>query len=99
MPDENKKRRKVSVPRPDAEDKAARFKKGTMVKTSVNEARERVNGLMESSADDPAVVEASGLLRRQKEALMTVYNYRDLPGDALIALVKRLVTSPLFSVS
>ena len=48
--------------------------------------------LMAAKEEDiPAVVEASGLLRRQKEALMTVYNYRDLPGDALIALVKRLV--------
>ena len=47
-----------------AEDKAARFKKGTMVKTSVNEARERVNGLMESSADDPAVAALDERLKK-----------------------------------
>lgn len=39
----------------------------------------------------PAVIEESGLLNRQKTALLTVYDYRMLPGDALIALVKRLV--------
>ena len=47
-----------------AEEKAARFKKGTMVKTSVNEARERVNGLMASSADDPAVVALDERLKK-----------------------------------
>ena len=47
-----------------AEDKAARFKTGTMVKTSVNEARERVNGLMESSADDPAVAALDERLKK-----------------------------------
>lgn len=40
----------------------------------------------------PSVVEESGLLKRQKEALMTVYEYRHLPGDALVALVRRLMT-------
>ncbi len=40
----------------------------------------------------PSVIAESGLLRRQKEALMTVYEYRSLPGDALIALVRRLMT-------
>lgn len=39
----------------------------------------------------PSVIEESGLLRRQKDALMTVYEYRSLPGDALIALVRRLM--------
>lgn len=39
----------------------------------------------------PSVIAESGLLRRQKEALNTVYEYRDLPGDALIALVRRLM--------
>ena len=43
-------------------------------------------------ADVPHVIEESGLLNRQKEALGTVYEYRALPGDALIALVKRLVS-------
>ena len=39
----------------------------------------------------PVVIEESGLLKRQKIALLTVYDYRILPGDALIALIKRLV--------
>jgi len=42
--------------------------------------------------DVPTVIENSGLLKRQKEALNTVYEYRDLPGDALVALVRRLVS-------
>ena len=40
----------------DAENKAARFKTGTMVKQSTREARERVDALLATSADDPAVV-------------------------------------------
>lgn len=40
----------------------------------------------------PAVIEGSGLVRRQKVALLTVYDYRTLPGDALVALIKRLVS-------
>ena len=40
----------------------------------------------------PVVIEESGLLKRQKVALLTVYDYRMLPGDALIALIKRLVS-------
>ena len=39
-----------------AEEKAARFKTGTMVKQSTKEARERVDELLKTSADDPAVV-------------------------------------------
>ena len=39
-----------------AEDKAARFKTGTMVKQSTREARERVDALLATSADDPAVI-------------------------------------------
>ncbi|HAM15486.1 MAG TPA: MotA/TolQ/ExbB proton channel family protein [Eggerthellaceae bacterium] len=39
----------------------------------------------------PGVVEESGLLNRQKLALLTVYDYRTLPGDMLVALVKRLM--------
>lgn len=39
----------------------------------------------------PSVIEESGLLRRQREALKTVYEYRNLPGDALIALVRRIM--------
>ena len=40
----------------------------------------------------PAVIEQSGLLNRQKVALLTVYDYRMLPGDALVALIRRLVS-------
>lgn len=40
----------------------------------------------------PAVIEGSGLVRRQKVALLTVYDYRALPGDALVALIRRLVS-------
>ena len=39
-----------------AEEKAARFKTGTMVKQSTREARQRVDELLKTSADDPAVV-------------------------------------------
>lgn len=49
--------------------------------------------LMAAKEDEiPGVIERSGLLKRQKVALLTVYDYRVLPGDALIALIKRLVT-------
>ena len=47
------------------------------------------------SADEenlPAVIEESGLIKRQKVALLTVYDYRTLPGDALVALIRRLVS-------
>lgn len=44
-----------------------------------------------SEGQIPAVVEESGLLKRQKEALNTVFEYRSLPGDALVALVRRLM--------
>ena len=48
--------------------------------------------LMAAKQDEiPHVIEESGLLNRQKKALLTVYDYRMLPGDALIALIKRLV--------
>ena len=39
----------------------------------------------------PGVIERSGLLNRQKMALLTVFDYRTLPGDMLVALVKRLL--------
>ena len=49
--------------------------------------------LMDAKEEDiPQVIADSGLLKRQKEALTTVYEYRTLPGDALVALVKRLVS-------
>jgi biopolymer transport protein ExbB/TolQ len=48
--------------------------------------------LMAAKEDEiPAVIEQSGLLNRQKIALLTVYDYRMLPGDALVALIRRLV--------
>ena len=48
--------------------------------------------LMAAQEDEiPGVIERSGLLNRQKTALLTVYDYRVLPGDALVALIKRLV--------
>ena len=48
--------------------------------------------LMAAKEEDiPQVIENSGLLNRQKEALNTVYEYRALEGDALVALVRRLV--------
>ncbi|MBO4351991.1 MAG: MotA/TolQ/ExbB proton channel family protein, partial [Eggerthellaceae bacterium] len=40
----------------------------------------------------PDVIKKSGLLKRQKAALLTVYEYRTLPGDALVALIRRLVS-------
>ena len=51
-----------------------------------------LNALMAADEKDvPLVVEQSGLLKRQKQALLTVYENRDLPGDALMALIKREV--------
>ena len=47
-----------------AEEKAARFKTGTMVKTSAQEARERVDALMQGSSDDPAVVALDERLKK-----------------------------------
>ena len=39
----------------------------------------------------PQTVRECGLLNRQKVALLTVYDYRSLPGDALMALARKLV--------
>lgn len=48
--------------------------------------------LMAAKEEDiPQVIADSRLLKRQKVALYTVYEYRALPGDALVALVRRLV--------
>ena len=44
-----------------------------------------------SDAEIPGIIKNSGLLNRQKAALLTVYDYRTLPGDALVALIRRLV--------
>lgn len=49
--------------------------------------------LMAARQDEiPDVIKKSGLLKRQKNALLTVYDYRTLPGDALVALIRRLVS-------
>lgn len=49
--------------------------------------------LMSAKQDEiPEVIKKSGLLKRQKAALLTVYDYRSLPGDALVALIRRLVS-------
>ena len=49
--------------------------------------------LMSAEQDEiPDVIKKSGLLKRQKTALLTVYDYRTLPGDALVALIRRLVS-------
>lgn len=44
-----------------------------------------------SDAELPGVIKGSGLLNRQKQALLTVYDYRMLPGDSLVALIRKLV--------
>lgn len=49
--------------------------------------------LMAAGQDEiPDVIKKSSLLKRQKAALLTVYDYRTLPGDALVALIRRLVS-------
>ena len=48
--------------------------------------------LDDASQEDVArVIETSGLLNRQKIALLTAFDYRTLPGDMLVALVRRLL--------
>ena len=41
----------------------------------------------------PEVIRSSKLLNRQKSALLTVFDYRTLPGDALLGLIRRLVNN------
>lgn len=41
----------------------------------------------------PEVIRSSQLLNRQKSALLTVFDYRTLPGDALLALIRRTVNA------
>ncbi len=43
------------------------------------------------SSSIPMVVADAGLLNRQKISLLTVFDYRSLPGDALMALARKLV--------
>jgi len=53
---------------------------------------EFLSDLMDADQDGiPLVIEKSGLLNRQKIALLTVYDYRKLPGDSLVALIKRVM--------
>jgi len=73
---------------------------GSIIAEGVNERRNYkaempkfLQSLM--SAQDariPSVIKQSGLLNRQKVALLKVYDYRTLPGDALVALIRRLVS-------
>ena len=50
--------------------------------------------LTSADQDDIArVIQESALLNRQKIAMLTVFDYRILSGDALIALIKRLVSN------
>lgn len=51
-----------------------------------------LDALADAEQDDmPRIIQESGLLNRQKTALLTVFDYRTLPGDMLVALVKRLL--------
>ena len=51
-----------------------------------------LRALIDAQGEDaPRVVAESGLLNRQKIALLTVFDYRALPGDALLALTRKLV--------
>ncbi|MGI6221779.1 MAG: MotA/TolQ/ExbB proton channel family protein [Coriobacteriales bacterium] len=52
-----------------------------------------LSSLMNASEDElPSIIRDSELLNRQKISLLTVYDYRMLPGDSLIALIRRLVS-------
>ena len=51
-----------------------------------------LSDLMDAKQDTiPTVIEQSGLLNRQKIALLTVYDYRRLPDDSLVALIRRVL--------
>ena len=52
-----------------------------------------LSSLMAASEDElPGIIRDSELLNRQKISLLTVYDYRMLPGDSLVALIRRLVS-------
>lgn len=55
----------------DAEGKVARFKTGTMARMSVKDARQRVNDLLKTSADDPAVVALDERLKKAEAPFET----------------------------
>ena len=51
-----------------------------------------LDALADADQDEiPSIIGESGLLNSQKLALLTVFDYRTLPGDMLVALVKRLL--------
>ncbi len=54
-----------------AEEKVARFKTGTMARVSVKEARQRVNDLLKTSADDPEVIALDERLKKAEEPFET----------------------------
>ena len=54
-----------------AEDKVARFKTGTMARLGVKDARQRVNDLLKTSADDPAVVALDERLKKAEAPFET----------------------------
>jgi len=62
-------------------------------KTFKAEMPEFLAALMEAEQEDiPRVIWESGLLARQKAALLTVFDYRALPGESLVALMKQLIS-------
>lgn len=44
-------------------------------------------------AEIPNVIDTSGLLNRQKKALLTLWDYRMLPEETFVALAKRLIAT------
>ena len=51
-----------------------------------------LNQLTSASAEEiPEVIEQSGLLKRQREALLTLFENRGLPTETRVALAKRLL--------
>lgn len=74
---------------------------GSIIVEAVNERRnfkvempKFLTALMDSEDEKiPGVIKSSGLLNRQKTALLTAYDYRTLPGDAYVALIRRLVNA------
>lgn len=64
--------------------------------TEKKRLRAKVPGLIQQlgavpTSDIPSLVEASGLLRRQKNVLNTLYESQDLPEEALVAMAGRLL--------
>lgn len=64
--------------------------------TEKKRLRAKVPGLIQQlgavpTSDIPSLVEASGLLRRQKNVLNTLYESQDLPEESLVAMAGRLL--------